>query len=57
MLCTVPEVFENPDRARRWLREPQRALGNRVPLELLGTEAGAREVEDLLGRIEYSVFS
>jgi putative toxin-antitoxin system antitoxin component (TIGR02293 family) len=51
------EVLEDPDRAHRWLREPQRGLGNRVPLELLRTEAGAREVEDLLGRIEHGVFS
>jgi putative toxin-antitoxin system antitoxin component (TIGR02293 family) len=51
------EVFEDPERARRWLREPQRGLGNRVPLDLLRTEAGAREVEDLLGRIEYGVYS
>ena len=51
------EVLEDRERAHRWLREPQRGLGNRVPLELLGSEAGAREVEDLLGRIEYGVFS
>ncbi|MBK6401126.1 MAG: DUF2384 domain-containing protein [Rhodocyclaceae bacterium] len=51
------EVFEDSERAHRWLKEPQRGLGNRTPLSLLGTEAGAREVEDLLGRIEYGVFS
>lgn len=38
-----------------WLRSPQRALGHRVPLELLATEPGAEAVEDLLGRIEYGV--
>jgi putative toxin-antitoxin system antitoxin component (TIGR02293 family) len=51
------EVFEDDGRAHRWLKEPQRGLGNRTPLALLTTEAGAREVEDLLGRIEYGVFS
>ncbi len=50
-------VFEDLDRAREWLREPQRGLGDRVPLEVMRTEVGAREVEDLLGRIEYGVFS
>ena len=50
-------MFEDSERAHRWLKEPQRGLGNRTPLSLLGTEAGAREVEDLLGRIEYGVFS
>jgi putative toxin-antitoxin system antitoxin component (TIGR02293 family) len=51
------EVFEDGERAHRWLKEPQRGLGNRTPLALLATEAGAREVEDLLGRIEFGVFS
>ncbi len=50
------EVLEDAGRARGWLREPQRGLGNRVPLALVRTEAGAREIEDLLGRIEYGVF-
>ena len=40
-----------------WLRSPQRALGFRVPLELLGTEPGAEAVEDLLGRIEYGIIT
>lgn len=57
IVAIAEEVFENNDRARHWLREPQRGLGSRVPLELLQTEAGAREVEDLLGRIEHGVFS
>lgn len=49
------EVLGDPAAARRWLKEPQWALGDRVPLHFAETEAGAREVEDLLGRIEYSV--
>ena len=57
LVAMAEDVLENPDRAREWLREPQRGLGNRVPLALMRTEAGAREVEDLLGRIEYGVFS
>jgi putative toxin-antitoxin system antitoxin component (TIGR02293 family) len=51
------EVLEDAGRAREWLHQPQRGLGNRIPLDLIRTEAGAREVEDLLGRIEYGVFS
>jgi len=51
------EVFENSESARKWLRNPQIGLANEVPLDLLVTEAGSREVEDLLGRIEYGVFS
>lgn len=57
IVAMAEQAFENTQRAYRWLQEPQRGLGARVPLTLLATEAGAREVEDLLGRIEYSVFS
>lgn len=57
LVALAEEVFEDRDRAHSWLRQPQRGLGGRVPLELMHTEAGAREVEDLLGRIEYGVFS
>ena len=43
--------------ARRWLDTPLPALGNRPPLDLAQTEVGAREVEDLIGRIQYGVVS
>jgi putative toxin-antitoxin system antitoxin component (TIGR02293 family) len=43
--------------ARGWLQRPQPGLGGKVPRELLATEAGAREVEDLLGRIEHGVLA
>ena len=51
------EVMESEDNARKWLNSAQRGLDNAVPLEFAETEVGAREVEDLLGRIEYGVYS
>jgi putative toxin-antitoxin system antitoxin component (TIGR02293 family) len=51
------EVMESKENARRWLTSPQVGLGGEVPLNYAGTEVGAREVEDLLGRIEYGVYS
>lgn len=51
------EVMESVEHARLWLNSPQVGLGGAVPLEFAETEVGAREVEDLLGRIEYGVFS
>ncbi len=51
------EVLEDRAHAVAWLRRPQVGLSRWVPLELIRTEAGAREVEDLLGRIEYGVIS
>lgn len=51
------DVLEDPARARAWLHAPQVGLNNKVPLEVLATEAGAREVEDLLQRIEHGVLA
>jgi putative toxin-antitoxin system antitoxin component (TIGR02293 family) len=51
------EVLESDDNARRWLTSPQFGLGGAVPLDYADTEVGAREVEDLLGRIENGVYS
>lgn len=51
------EVLESEEDARQWLTSPQFGLGGVVPLEYARTEVGAREVEDLLCRIEYGVYS
>jgi putative toxin-antitoxin system antitoxin component (TIGR02293 family) len=51
------EVLENVDKAKEWLRRQQVGLGGKTPLDLLRTEAGSKEVEDLLWRIEYGVIS
>lgn len=43
--------------ARQWLETPIPSLGNHRPLDLAKTEPGAREVEDLIGRIERGIVS
>ena len=43
--------------AVQWLKEPNFALGNKAPLEVAGTEPGARLVEQVLGRIEHGITS
>lgn len=51
-------LFENDlEDAREWLASSQRALGGAVPLEMAKIEIGAREVEDLIGRLEHGIFS
>jgi putative toxin-antitoxin system antitoxin component (TIGR02293 family) len=45
------------ERASRWLRRPNRALGGCAPLDLIDTELGARAVENVLGRIAYGGIS
>jgi putative toxin-antitoxin system antitoxin component (TIGR02293 family) len=57
LMGTAVRVMEGEDAARRWLNSPQVGLGGAVPLDYAETEVGAREVEDLLGRIEYGVYS
>jgi putative toxin-antitoxin system antitoxin component (TIGR02293 family) len=47
----------NDAAARRWLTTPARALGGHTPLEFADTEAGAHEVEDLVGRLEHGVYT
>ncbi len=49
-------VFKDPEQSSNWFKEPSWALGNVPPLEYADTELGAKEVEDLLGRLENGVF-
>ena len=52
------ELFEGDVRAAvAWLKSPKKALGQQTPLEYSRSELGAREVEDLIGRLEYGVFA
>jgi putative toxin-antitoxin system antitoxin component (TIGR02293 family) len=54
----VLRLFEGDlDAARTWLSTPQMALGGVTPLEVARTGLGAREVENLVGRLEHGVFS
>lgn len=58
LLAQSFELFEgNKVAAIRWFTSPNRALGNKVPIEVAATEIGAREVEDLIGRLEHGVFT
>ena len=47
------DAIGEENQAREWLRRTNRALQGAIPLELLGTDAGAERVADELGRIEY----
>jgi putative toxin-antitoxin system antitoxin component (TIGR02293 family) len=54
----VLELFRGNRAATvRWLLSKPRALGGATPLEISRTDLGAREVETLIGRIEYGVYS
>lgn len=57
IIARAEEALEDRDRAHRWLRKPNRALGGQQPLDLLDSDAGSRMVERVLGRIEHGIFS
>jgi len=57
LLKKAEDVFGDGKSAREWLRHKQAGLGKAVPLDFARTEIGAREVENLLGRLEYGVYS
>jgi putative toxin-antitoxin system antitoxin component (TIGR02293 family) len=55
--ASAVEMIGEEEKAAAWLQVPNRALGGKRPLDQLDTDVGAREVEDILGRIAYGVYS
>lgn len=51
------ETLGDEPKAAQWLKTPNRALDGVSPLDLLDTDPGVREVEQVLGRIAYGVYS
>ena len=46
-------MFDDKQKANRWLRESLGVLDDKSPLELAQTESGARLVEQLLAKIDW----
>jgi len=58
ILALATEVLEDEEAARRWLHEPQMALGGETPLHLVALGgSGPEEVEELLMRMEYGIYA
>ena len=57
IVALAVDVLEDEAAAVRWMKSSQRALGDAIPLELVGTDVGARAVEALLGRMEFGVYT
>ena len=55
--ANAAETLGSGDKAAAWLKTPNRALRGGRPLDQLDTDPGVREVEDVLGRIAYGVYS
>jgi putative toxin-antitoxin system antitoxin component (TIGR02293 family) len=57
IVAIAGEYLGDHERGIRWLKHPNRALGGLAPIAALDTELGARQVEDVLGRIAYGGIS
>ena len=57
IVALAEDVFEGKAEALEWLNSRQHGLGGAVPFEMLQTDAGTREVEELLIRIDHGVIS
>jgi putative toxin-antitoxin system antitoxin component (TIGR02293 family) len=53
ILAQADRYIGNHEKALRWLRTPNLALGDRVPLDLLATEPGVEMVRQSLVTIAY----
>jgi putative toxin-antitoxin system antitoxin component (TIGR02293 family) len=47
------DVFGDPEKANRWLRENLAILDGKSPLEVARTESGTRVIEQILAKIDW----
>ncbi len=57
IVALADEYLGDHERAMNWLKHPNRALGGSAPIAAVDTELGARQVENILGRIAYGGIS
>lgn len=50
-------VFEDEAKFNEWVFRPNKALGGKQPFELLDNYFGREEVKNVIGRIDYGVYS
>ena len=49
-------VFDGVANFRAWLERPNATLANKCPIDLLTSQQGFKEVDNLLTRLEYGVY-
>jgi putative toxin-antitoxin system antitoxin component (TIGR02293 family) len=57
IVAIANEYLGDQGRTTRWLKHSNRALGGVAPIAAIDTELGARQVENILGRIAYGGIS
>ncbi|MBV4357374.1 type II RES/Xre toxin-antitoxin system antitoxin [Pinibacter aurantiacus] len=51
------EVFEDEERFNQWMFRQNTALGGKTPYEICNNQFGREEVRNVIGRIDYGVYS
>jgi putative toxin-antitoxin system antitoxin component (TIGR02293 family) len=57
IVALAAQSLGDRESAARWLKRSNRALGGEAPIGAIDTELGARQVENVLGRIAYGGIS
>lgn len=52
VMANTVSVFGDNEKARVWIKRPNRGLGGEIPLNLLSTDIGSHKIEDELHRIK-----
>jgi len=55
VIAHANRVFEDPEESADWIQSPNAALGKQQPLNLLDTDIGVQQVDQVLGRIEHGI--
>lgn len=50
-------VFENEEKFNHWMFVPNNALGGKKPFDIVDNQFGREEIKNLIGRIEYGIYS
>ena len=51
------DVFDDESHFNQWMFKPNRALGGKAPYDIIDNQFGREEVKNIIGRIDYGVYS
>lgn len=57
LLQLADELFDEIESTQQWLASPKQALAGKTPLEIVNTDSGVRQVEQMLLQASYGVFA
>ena len=57
VLISAVQFFENEKEALLWLKTPVKALGGRLPIDMLSNDKDAEIVLNVIGRLEHGIFN